>query len=80
MDQAQLIDVLTKELIRRLGLTTDAPQEKRCCRGRTRCMRRARSVCVEYRSSGDETPDWTATPGRRSRRFRRTSSFLPPSG
>ena len=28
MDQAQLIDVVTKELIRRLGLTMDGPREK----------------------------------------------------
>jgi len=64
MDQAQLIDVVTKELIRRLGLTTDAPQEKPLLvAGEPGCCDAFEGVCVEYRSSGDETPDWSRYSG-----------------
>lgn len=60
MDQAQLIDVVTKELIRRLGLTAYAPQEKPLLVvGEPGCCDALEGVCVEYRSSGDETPDWS---------------------
>ena len=64
MDQAQLIDVVTKELIRRLGLTTDAPQEKPLLvAGEPGCCGALEGVCVEYRSSGDENPDWSRYSG-----------------
>lgn len=64
MDQAQLIDVVTKELIRRLGLTTDAPQEKPLLvAGEPGCCDALEGVRVEYRSSGAEAPDWSRYSG-----------------
>ncbi len=64
MDQEQLIEMVTKELIRRLGPTTDAPQEKPLLvAGEPGCCDALEDVCVEYRSSGAEAPDWSRYSG-----------------
>lgn len=64
MDQAQLIDLVTKELIRRLGLATDAPLEKPLLvAGEPELCDALEGVRVEYRSSCTETPDWSRYSG-----------------
>lgn len=64
MDQAQLIDVVTKELIRRLGLTMDGPREKPLLvAGEPGCCDALEGVCVEYCASCAEAPDWSRYSG-----------------
>jgi propanediol utilization protein len=64
MDQEQLIEIVTKELIRRLGPATDAPQEKPLLvAGEPGCCGALEGACVEYCSSGAEVPDWSRYSG-----------------
>jgi hypothetical protein len=58
MDQAQLIDRVTKELIRRLGLETESPQEKPLLvAGEPGCCEALKGVCAEYLGATEETLD-----------------------